>query len=155
MDRSETVRIRFELEQEPVAKGRPRLGMGRVHTPSKTILYENIVAIEYRRRFTGLTLEGPVKLTVYLGYEPPRSYSEKKRREMIGKLRDKKPDADNLVKSIMDGLQKGGAYKDDGQVAILNVVKYYAESYSVKIALEEMKRDVIIDLGEWETWEKG
>ena len=144
------MRIQFELEQVPVAKGRPRLGASHVYTPRKTLLYENIVAIEYRRRFTGLTLEGPVKLTVFLGYEPPRSLSQKKRQEMIGKLRDKKPDADNLVKSIMDGLQKGGAYKDDGQVAVMTAWKYYAEEYSIKIVLEEMDKDAVVDLGEWE-----
>ena len=147
------MRIQFELEQVPVAKGRPRLGANHVYTPSKTILFENIVAIEYRRQFTGLTLEGPVKLTVFLGYEPPRSLSEKKRQAMIGKLRDKKPDADNLVKSIMDGLQKGGAYKDDGQVAVMTAWKYYAEEYTIKIVLEEMDKDAVIDLREWNNGE--
>lgn len=142
------MRIKFKLETEPVAKSRPRLGDNRVYTPSKTRRFENTVAVEYQKRFSGITFKGPVKLTVFLGYEPPKSLSKKKRQQLIGKLRDKKPDIDNLEKSIMDGLQKGGAYKDDGQVAIAYSVKYYAESYSIVIELEEMGRETVVDLGE-------
>lgn len=145
------MRVRFELDTEPVAKSRPRFGDNRVYTPSKTRLFENTVAVEYQRRFARLQFNGPVKLTVFLGYEPPKSLSKKKRQQLIGKLRDKKPDIDNLEKSIMDGLQKGGAFRDDGQVAIAYSVKYYAERYSIKIELEEMT-DAVIDIGDLEKW---
>ncbi len=145
------MKIRFELETEPVAKSRPRLGDNRVYTPSKTRRFENTVAVEYQKQFGNIKFEGPVKLTVFLGYEPPRSLSKKKRQQLIGKLRDKKPDIDNLEKSIMDGLQKGGAFRDDGQVAIAYSIKYYAERYSIRVELEEMGEQ--FDIGELVTWE--
>ena len=56
----------------------------------------------------------------------------------MGTPRGKKPDADNLAKSILDGLTKGGAWKDDGCVATLIVRKKYTENYRIEIRLKEM-----------------
>ena len=146
------MKIRFELETEPVAKSRPRLGDNRVYTPSKTRRFENTVAVEYQKQFGNIKFEGPVKLVMFLGYEPPKSLSKKKRQEMIGKLRDKKPDIDNLEKSIMDGLQKGGAFNDDSQVAIAYSIKYYAARYSIRVELEEISAEYDV-MGEITRWE--
>jgi Holliday junction resolvase RusA-like endonuclease len=37
------------------------------------------------------------------------------------------PDLDKLARAVLDGLTQGGAWKDDGQVADLDVSKYYAQ----------------------------
>jgi Holliday junction resolvase RusA-like endonuclease len=40
---------------------------------------------------------------------------------------DKKPDADKLLRSTLDGLKEAGVYRDDAQVAVVVGRKYYAD----------------------------
>lgn len=40
---------------------------------------------------------------------------------------DKKPDADKLLRSTLDGLKEAGVYRDDAQVAVVIGRKYYAD----------------------------
>ena len=48
----------------------------------------------------------------------------------------KKPDIDNIVKIILDALNKM-AFKDDSQITKIQVEKLYAEEEKIKINLEE------------------
>jgi len=48
-----------------------------------------------------------------------------------------KPDTDNIAKSILDSLN-GIAYKDDKQVVMLTVEKWYAEVPSVSVWISEV-----------------
>ena len=66
----------------------------------------------------------------------PESYSEKKKRELVGKPYTKKPDADNLAKAILDALN-GMAYPDDAQIVNLKVRKWYGETDMVHVLIEE------------------
>ena len=91
----------------PVPKGRPRLGYrgqkAYVYTPPKTREYERLVG--WVAKSAGCRpVEGPVSvaLSVYVK----------------GRL-----DADNIAKSILDGLN-GVAYEDDDQVVELHIWKY-------------------------------
>ena len=38
-----------------------------------------------------------------------------------------RPDLDKLARAVLDGLTAGGAWKDDSQVAVLQLAKVYAE----------------------------
>jgi Holliday junction resolvase RusA-like endonuclease len=58
----------------------------------------------------------------------PKSYSKKKRAELLGTLHGEKPDIDNLAKGFMDAFKA-----EDKQVAILRAEKYWAETGSVEI----------------------
>ena len=49
----------------------------------------------------------------------------------------KKPDVDNVAKSILDSLN-GMAYKDDSQVVECIVRKWYADEPKVKVKLMEV-----------------
>jgi len=51
----------------------------------------------------------PDKFRVEFLIRMPNSWSDKKKKEMIGKPHQQKPDLDNLVKSIMDCLRKSDA----------------------------------------------
>jgi crossover junction endodeoxyribonuclease RusA len=98
--------IRLVIPGRPVPKGRPRLGMhGRkayVYTPPQTVEYEKLVG--WVAKATGCRpVEGPVEVEIWC--------------YMRGKA-----DADNLSKSILDGLN-GIAFMDDGQVVDLHVHK--------------------------------
>ena len=103
--------IRITVPGRPVPKARPRLGVrGRkafVYTPPATREYEKLVG--WVAKSVGCRpVEGPVSvaLSVYV-----------KRRL----------DADNIAKSILDGLA-GVAYWDDDQVVELLVRKYKVKS---------------------------
>lgn len=52
-----------------------------------------------------------------------------------------KPDTDNIAKSILDSLN-GIAYLDDKQVVNLQVEKYYAETSSVSVRIEEIENAI-------------
>ena len=55
-------------------------------------------------------------------------------------MHTKRPDCDNLAKSILDALN-GIAYDDDSQICSLSVFKFYGDEPRVEISLGEI-RDV-------------
>ena len=61
----------------------------------------------------------------------PKSWSNKKKKEMLGKPHQQKPDIDNLSKAVMDALAK-----EDKGVFSLKATKYWAEEGSVEILSE-------------------
>ncbi len=93
------------IEGEPRPKGRPRFGKGRKpYTPKLTADWEELVA-SYTMDVFRKPCEGPLALTVtfYLG-------------------NDRRVDADNLVKALLDGMMPR-AFKDDSQIVELHVSK--------------------------------
>ena len=129
----------FTIPGEPVGKGRPRVDRGRAHTPENTKAYEEKVKWLYRAAH-GRLLEGPIRMTVIALYYIPKSASKKTRRLMLdgALLPTKKPDLDNVVKCIMDSLNKL-AYKDDAQIVTLVAEKCYGAEPMVLVRLSEIK----------------
>lgn len=70
-----------------------------------------------------------VSVSVSAFFPIPKSYSKAKRQACIDReLRpDKKPDIDNILKSVLDAMNRV-AYEDDKQVVELIGRKYYTES---------------------------
>ena len=68
-----------------------------------------------------------------------KSTSKKKRQQMLaGLIRPtKKPDLDNVIKSILDALNKV-AYHDDTQIVSLSVEKFYSDSPRVEVAISSI-----------------
>ena len=133
--------IKFEILGKPMAKGRPRLGRyGNTYTPDKTVNYENLVRYTFQSEFPEhKPFEGIVKANIQAVFEIPKSYTKKKRMEIVehNNLYPKKSDCDNIAKIILDSLN-GIAYRDDSQVAILAVNKIYGEQAKVIVELEEV-----------------
>lgn len=116
-------KVEFTVYGEPVGKGRPRFYNGHAVTPEKTRAYEQEVALLSRVATREVFTEAvSVEITAYFGI--PKSATKKKRQELIGGYVTKKPDADNIAKIIMDGIS-GICYKDDSQVALVNIRKIY------------------------------
>lgn len=87
---------------KPVPKGRPRMTRrGRVFTPARTLEYEALVA-DYAA--SQPQLEGPVEVHMDLHPDGVRVWAWEVEHTSSG-LRG---DLDNYVKSVLDGLQKGG-----------------------------------------------
>ncbi|MBN3750104.1 RusA family crossover junction endodeoxyribonuclease [Burkholderia sp. Se-20373] len=82
---------------------------------------------------------GPIRLVVHIGMPIPTSWSQKRQRAAAaGEIgATKKPDADNVVKALKDGMN-GVAYVDDGQVVDLWVAKRYAVVPGVRVEVIEL-----------------
>lgn len=128
--------LQFKIPIEPVAKQRARhTKMGRSYTPKKTVSFENTVALIARDAFNDAKLGKPfcepLELLVQVFLKRPKrldpdNFKVKKIRK--GAIpHDKTPDLDNLVKSVMDGINKSGVWIDDKLVYHLDAQKHYVE----------------------------
>ena len=125
--------IEFFIPGLPVPKGRPKLstrgGFARAYTPAKTRDYESHVQTE-ALKYLSEPLEGPlcVSLTFYL----PIPSSTPKKTPLDGLPHIKRPDLDNLLKSVTDGLN-GIAYLDDSHIWKLEATKVYGHNPGVLV----------------------
>ena len=127
-------KISFEVKGKPVAKERPRAtvrgGYAVVYTPKNTAqfeIYVKQVATEYA---PSKLLSGALELRLAFYVQRPQSLSAKVNYVI------KRPDVDNLAKSIMDALE-GVIYGHDAQVFSLVVTKAYGAP-RVEIVIVEM-----------------
>ena len=119
---------------------RTRGGQTFSYTPEGTILYENLIKISFSQ--TGerpFEAEEYLRVAIMAYYPVPKSTSKKKSTEMIaGYIRPaKKPDIDNVIKSILDALN-GVAYHDDTQVVAVFAEKYYSDTPRVEVEIGNM-----------------
>ena len=116
----------FVIKGIPKVKQRPRFATrnGRVvtYTPKTTASFENLVKLQAEKKFTH-PLSGAIRLAIRFHLPRPKRMIWKTR-PMPEVFSDKRPDIDNLAKSVIDGLT-GIAFKDDGQIADLHVTKKY------------------------------
>lgn len=124
--------ILFVVPGTPVGKGRPRFAKRgnfvTTYTPEKTASYENLVKVKAEEAMIGRRLiEGAVSVEIELLITPPASWSQKKQREALsGRIfPTSKPDLDNVIKGLFDACNEI-VWKDDKQVAALQVTKRYA-----------------------------
>ena len=136
---SDTKQVVFVVKGEPKGKGRPRLNRysGSIYTPEETKRYEALVAMSYRNSARGYKFTSPVKVTVKAFHKPPKGKSKKVVEEMLNGtiLPTKKPDADNVAKIVLDGLNHV-AWDDDTQVVDMMVTKRYSEEPMVAVIVE-------------------
>lgn len=134
--------ITFTIPGEPIAKGRPRLttvnGFARAYTPKKTANYEVLVALAAQGANCPM-FDGAVRVSIAAYWACPKSRERKNTpRQQEWKLT--KPDADNVAKSVTDGLN-GIAWLDDSQVASLTVTKAIAaqgQPARVEVTIEQL-----------------
>lgn len=134
--------IEFTVDGAVVPKGRPRVttinGHTHAYTPSKTKEYEQKVKDAYKGNKTFFDGEY-LTVMIHAYYPMPKSASEKQKDLMrIGEIRPtKRPDLDNVAKTICDALN-GVAYKDDSQIVRLVISKWYAEFPRVVVSIKEV-----------------
>lgn len=138
-----TFMVQFTVDANPVPKGRPKFskigGFVRTYTPKKTSDYETIVR-ETAQQAMGPTepLETPTAVYLYIRLPIPQSYSKKRKEACLSGQEKpiKKPDIDNLAKSILDGIN-GVIWKDDSQIVSLHITKVYASGTGVDVLIKE------------------
>lgn len=135
--------ISFTVPGEPVGKGRPRFvrATGRTYTPEKTANFETLVKWEYHQQVGGRAFEDGATLgmRVYAYFSIPRSKPKWQQRDMAAGVikHTHKPDADNLLKSVADALNRI-AFDDDSSIAYVEVKKLYSEEPRTEITIWEM-----------------
>jgi Holliday junction resolvase RusA-like endonuclease len=105
----------------------------------KTKDYETLVEQYFKVKYPrGVPFEGRVSVEIKAYLKIPKNMTKKDIKKVEEGLLSptKKPDIDNIVKVILDALNKM-AFKDDTQITKLLVEKYYAEEESVYIKVEE------------------
>lgn len=128
----------FTIPGEPQGKARHRTTKtGRTYTPAKTAQYENLIRQCFLASGDQERLEGQIEANIQAFFSIPKSASKKKREQMLtGEIRPtKKPDADNVAKSILDACNKV-AYSDDSHVVKLLVEKHYGDTPRVEVELK-------------------
>lgn len=137
---------KFTVPGQPKGKARARTvrrggGKSFSYTPEGTVLYENLIKTCYLQDAGHVLFNDgqPLAVSITAFYEVPKSYSKKKKQEMLdGQLYPtKKPDIDNIAKCVLDALNKL-AYRDDTQVVRLRMEKHYAEIPRVEVEIREV-----------------
>lgn len=82
--------------------------------------------------------EGAIKLEAIFYMPIPKSYSKKKRVEMEGSWHIKRPDTDNLMKAVKDGLE-GLIYADDSRVSFEIGKKIYSKEPRIEINYQQIR----------------
>jgi len=117
--------VNLTIPGEPVPKGRPRFGKnGRVYTPRESQAYEALVgwhALKARRKFSKGT---PLKIQADF-YCTPRAAQQL-------------PDLDNLLKSLLDGLQSCGAIENDRDVVAIEVYRWQDATPRTEVTVERI-----------------
>jgi Holliday junction resolvase RusA-like endonuclease len=136
-------KIEFRIPGKVIGKGRPHFvkKTGVAITPQQTRGYESLI------RDVALPLmgghqpwEGCVRVCITAKYKIPKSWSKKDRQLAIdGKVPPKKPDVDNVVKIVLDALNRV-VYLDDTQVTQCTVRKMWDEDEdSLAVYMEELE----------------
>lgn len=149
------MKISFTIEGEPMGKERPKAttigGHAKVYTPKKTANYEAKVGYAFRQAYPNAEpLATALHASIYCyfplnkgDYTPNGKPTKKGRAKLSGEIaHTKKPDCDNLAKSVLDGLN-GLAFVDDSQIISLTVVKYYSVWPRVQVVIGEFFNDDI------------
>lgn len=143
--------IVFTVPGEPVGKGRHRsvtrkrrdkvtgeMGTYTARiTPPRTEAYERAVADSARQAMANRELiTGPAMVELFITVSVPQSWSKKQKAQALaGQLfPTKKPDKDNVIKAIYDGLN-GIVWVDDAQAVDGHQRKRYGETPGVRVRI--------------------
>lgn len=123
--------IDIVIHGKPIGKARPRFGRTKngkaiAYTPKETKYYEQSISWIAQVAMMGkVMLDGPVKVTIsaYFPHKKKTGYHISR------------PDLDNVVKAILDGLN-GVVFHDDAAVCQLVAVKRYAPEGEERVEVQ-------------------
>lgn len=127
--------IKLTVPGKPGAKQRPRMTRtGHVYTPKATRSFEDVVrqiaAVNVPEPYTGA-----VRVHITAMFDIPASWSKKKQAESLNQPHTQRPDLDNIVKAVTDGLNRI-AYIDDGQIAVCCASKWWVQNGEACVIVE-------------------
>ena len=134
--------LKIIIPGKPIPQKRPRFRrMGNfvsTYDPSST--EKNGLKLLVQSQ-TNKQIAPPIKMELFAYMPIPKSFSKKKKAELLGSYHVKKPDLDNIEKFYMD-LMSGICYHDDAEICVKSAVKIYSEDPRVVIHLSTLDADV-------------
>jgi Holliday junction resolvase RusA-like endonuclease len=106
-----------------------------MYADPRTANYQNLVSMIAKNVMGGQhPKEGALSMTIIAEYKIPKVVPKTKRQLMVSNILKptKKPDLDNVIKIISDGLN-GIVFFDDSQIATIHAHKCYGEVPRVKV----------------------
>ena len=135
------MRYTITVKGAPRGKGRPRFTKdGHAYTDEKTREYEKLIRLTWQSKYKESPLESNVEVKILAYYPIPKNWSRAKtyQAETELLLPTVKPDLDNVIKAVLDGLN-GVAWVDDKQVVSIDCRKFYAKEPCVLVQVEGWK----------------
>lgn len=132
----------FEVIGDIKGKARPRLNpyTGQAYTPTNTKDYEMLIKQYFKMKYPRYEpIQSRVSVKIIASFKIPKNNITKKEKELIleGNLSPtKKPDIDNIVKIVLDAMNKM-AFKDDKLITKLEVEKLYADEEKIYVRIQE------------------
>jgi len=103
------------IQGKPYPLKRPRRSAnGGMFDPAENVQAKQEVAMAARQSITK-PIDGPVRITATFWFERPKSHYRKTIKASAPVHHTQRPDVDNLIKTVLDGLN-GIAWVDDAQV---------------------------------------
>lgn len=138
--------IRFTIPGNPRGKQRPRLckfnGKNYVYTPKETVNYEDLVKSSYLAKYNScFKKDVPLEVLILAAFSIPKKIKKGLKSLMAAGvlLPTKKPDCDNIIKIILDGLN-GVAYHDDSQICRVSLKKIYSEKPGIAVLIRNIEQ---------------
>lgn len=132
--------VTIVIPGKPHGKGSPRFNGQHAYTPIETRNYERGIGYLARSEMRGRPIiEGPVHLDLRAVFQIPKRWPPAKKAQAItGAIRPlTKPDTDNIVKALLDGMN-GIVFRDDMQVVEVNASKVYGCEPLVVATIKEV-----------------
>ena len=127
------MQVKFNVFGKPRGKQRPRLcsvdGRNIVYTPKQTIEYEKLIKASYiasSKVFFERNIPIEINILAYFFHKSSIEFATKK------------PDADNIIKIVLDALNKVAFY-DDAQVSKICFEKRYSKMPRLEITIQNIK----------------
>lgn len=128
----------FTIHGNATGKMRPRAcnrgGSTRVYSPKAQTDFEGMVAIIASQSITQPPTDCPVSAVIIVTVARPKSMPK---REHWRVLCPRKPDLDNIAKSILDACN-GIVYEDDKQVCALSCHRFWGDTNRTYVRFSEM-----------------
>ena len=126
--------IKFKILGKPRGKQRPRMcvrfGKQITYTPKQTSEYEKLVKASYMAVSKMFFKKGvPLEVSILAFFSGKYSDSG---------WATKKPDSDNIIKIVLDGLNKV-AYHDDAQICKIHFEKRYSNIPRVEVKIKSLE----------------
>jgi len=133
--------IHLSIPGKPITKLRPRFTKeGRAYDKQKNEkkLTRCLIMKELADRRVLRRLQEPLAVHMTFHTPIPNSWSQKRKKEVLGKGDPTKPDLDNYAKFYCDAMNDL-VYLDDNQIIQLWCEKIYSDKPKVEITITEMK----------------
>jgi Holliday junction resolvase RusA-like endonuclease len=129
----------FTIFGDPDTNSRPRAvsinGRARVYQEKKNWHY----AIIQEAKLLQDHLQGPYEINIICEFRRPKTHFNKKGlKENAPFYCEKKPDNDNIEKTVFDALVKSGIIDDDAQIAKNSTIKVYSADPKTTIIMKEL-----------------